>query len=224
MNPSRNRINRMIALSVSFTLVLLAARIIRTGELYYIFFAWNLFLAIIPFVVSNQLLKQRRMNFMSIVMLSCWLLFFPNAPYIITDIFHFKERPPIPFWYDLLLVTSAAWNGLILGIISLLQVEKFLHRYIRQRWVHLVVGCCLMLCSFGIYLGRFLRFNSWDIITDPLDLFHSITYRVFNPFSNLRTWGFTFLFGGLLWLVYFTIKHLSHSNRHEDLIPLNTGS
>jgi uncharacterized membrane protein len=210
-------INTMIFLSVSFTMVLLAVRIIRTAQLNYIFFAWNLFLAIIPFVISSKLLKQDSMKFKSIVMLLCWLLFFPNAPYIITDIFHFKERPPMALWYDLLLVTSAAWNGLIIGIISLLQVEKFLHRHIQKRWVHVMVVCCLLLCSFGIYLGRFLRFNSWDIITDPLDLYHSISYRLFNPFSNVRTWSFTMLFGGMLWLIYFTIKKLSALLAHDEL-------
>jgi uncharacterized membrane protein len=199
-------IGAMLFLSVSFTIVLLAVRVIASGQLNYIFYPWNLLLAAVPLFISRQINKCTKLQFKAILLLLCWLVFFPNAPYIVTDIFHFKERPPLPLWYDLLLVTSAAWNGLIMGIISLLQVEQFLHKHLSTRWVSFITVSCLGLCSFGIYIGRFLRYNSWDVVVNPVDVASSIIYRVRYPFDNLRTWGFTILFSGLLSLVYFTIR------------------
>src|SRR6202008_1566925 len=97
---------------------------------------WNTFLAAIPYFVSTQLLKLKKLNLAAWLMLAVWLAFFPNAPYIITDILHYEERPPVPFWYDVLLVISAAWNGLILGLVSLMNVEIFLHRFLKPGWVN----------------------------------------------------------------------------------------
>ena len=201
-----NSIEKMLMVSVMFTLVLLAARIVYTGQLYYIFYVWNLALASVPLALSRWLAKHASFGFTSIVLLMAWLLFFPNAPYIITDVFHFAERPPVPKWYDLLLVISGAWNGLMLGLVSLLQVEEFLLKHLSEIKVHVLVSISLLLGAFGIYLGRFLRFNSWDVITNPIDLIQALAYRVLYPFEHVGTWAFTFSFGGLLWIIYFTLK------------------
>ena len=209
MNIYKNEAVKMVLLSVAFTLILIMVRMAFTKQFTYLFLMWNLFLAAVPVLFSQLLLKKNKMKFKAVLLLILWLLFFPNAPYIITDFFHFKERPPIPKWFDLLIITCAAWNGLILGIISLLQVEAFLSRHVSKLKVNVIISSSFLLCGFGIYLGRFLRFNSWDIITDPGSLFTALKYRVFYPHENLRTWGFTFLFGAMLWLFYYTIKKLS---------------
>jgi uncharacterized membrane protein len=137
-----------------------------------------------------------------------WLLFFPNAPYIVTDLFHYTERAPIPQWYDLLLLTSAAWNGILLGMVSLMQVEQFMMRHCRTYKVNLFIMACLFLGSYGIYLGRFLRFNTWDIIADPISLSIKITERILWPHEHLHTWAFTTLFACLLGLIYYSVKLL----------------
>lgn len=201
-------IEKMLMISVMFTIFLLGARIIYTGQLTYVFYVWNLFLAIIPVVAGRQLARYESFGFSSVTLLMVWLLFFPNAPYIITDVFHFTERPPVPQWYDLLLVISGAWNGLMLGIVSLLYVEDFLLKRLCGMKVNLIVSGSIVLCAFGIYLGRFLRFNSWDVVTDPRDLMHAIGYRLVYPFQHVGTWAFTFAFSGLLWIIYFTLKNL----------------
>ncbi len=201
-------LEQMLMLSVGFTISLLMLRIIISGHLFYIFYAWNIFLAAIPFLISRKLYRRQSFGLVAILWLMCWLLFLPNAPYIVTDIFHFRERSPIPLWVDLILVTSAAWNGLILGIVSLLQVDDFLNRFMNTFKANLVILCSLFLSAFGVYIGRFLRFNSWDVITNPDDLVRSVGYRVIYPQDNLRTWGFTLLCGVMLWVFYYTIKKL----------------
>ena len=201
-------VEKMLMLSISFTMALLAIRIWRTAELTYIFYTWNLFLAIIPFLLSRRLESQARLGFASMLLIAGWLLFFPNAPYIITDLFHYKERPPIPKWFDLLLVTSAAWNGLLLGIASLMQVENFLAKHIKAVWVRVAVFSSMVLCGYGIYIGRFLRFNSWNIVTKPSILVHASAQHIMQPQEHLKTWGFTFLFALMFGLIYFTLKEL----------------
>jgi uncharacterized membrane protein len=107
-----------------------------------------------------------------------------------------------------LLVTSAAWNGLILGIVSLMHIEEFLLRHFLAKPVRIFVMISLAACSFGIYLGRFLRFNSWDIITHPEIIIKAIGVRIIYPFEHVRTWGFTVLFAVFISIIYYTLRQL----------------
>src|SRR4051812_7090073 len=100
-------IESMLLLSVSFTIFLLAFRFLYFRHFQFGFYLWNLFLAIIPLLLSRQLHKWKKINLPVLVVLVWWLLFLPNAPYLITDIFHFRPRPHVPMWFDLLLVISA---------------------------------------------------------------------------------------------------------------------
>lgn len=200
---------RMLALSTAFTIVLLMFRIFYSGTLNYIFLAWNLFLAGIPVLFSRKLMQHNKFTLYTAALFTCWLFFFPNAPYIITDIIHYRERWPVPKWYDLLLVTSAAWNGLSAGFISLLQVERFFSKFLSKRKLMLLVFICLFLCAYGIYIGRFLRYNSWDIISSPLQLLGESLRHFVNPFKYFRVWEFTILFSVMLSIFYFTIRSFS---------------
>jgi len=199
----------MLAVSIGFTIVLLAFRIVYSDTLSYIFYIWNLFLAIFPFLISRRLFKYDRIDKKVICLLFIWILFLPNAPYVVTDLFHYKERWPVPKWYDLLLVTSAAWNGLLAGFISVMQVEQFLHKFLPKKKTRYVVPVVFFLCGYGIYIGRFLRFNSWDIITDPLQLI-SVSIRHFLlPHEYLSVWKFTVLFAIMLVIIYHSLKQFS---------------
>lgn len=198
--------SKRIIIPIGFTLFLLGVRIALTGELVYIFLAWNLFLAWIPFAISQELSGARnRLNIFFLT--SIWLLFLPNAPYIITDFLHLKQRPPIPYWYDILLLFSAALNGLLLGLLSLLTVEKFLANRFGNRISGLIILCSFFLCAFGIYIGRYLRWNSWDIIMNPGEIARDILERVFNPVDHIGTWSVTVLFGSFFYVLYYSIKN-----------------
>jgi uncharacterized membrane protein len=200
MNFSRKAI-----IPVSFTIVLLIVRIILSGQLTYIFLAWNLFLAWIPFAISQKI-DGAQNRWRIFLLTGAWLLFLPNAPYIITDFLHLRQRPPIPYWYDILLLFSAALNGLLLGLLSLFNVEKFLTDRYGNRISGLLILCSFFLCAFGIYMGRYLRWNSWDIITNPGGIATDILERIINPFDHFGTWSVTFLFGSFFYVFYSTVK------------------
>lgn len=137
----------------------------------------------------------------------CWLLFFPNAPYIITDVLHFYQRPGVPLWYDLILVISAAWNGMMAGFISLTQVDEFTSKHINSKWRVAVTSIFLFAASIGIYLGRFLRFNSWDVVSRPLSLLQLAVAYLFKPLQHVQAWGFCIICTVLLLIIYYSIKN-----------------
>lgn len=197
--------SKTIIIPLAFTLTLLILRIIFSNELTYIFLAWNLFLAWIPFALSQRLhVVENRWKLL--LTIGVWLLFLPNAPYIITDFLHLKQRIPIPYWYDILLLFSAAFNGLLLGLLSLLAVEKFLANRYGNRISGIIILCSFFLCAFGIYMGRYLRWNSWDIIVNPGEVAADILDRVLNPFDHFGTWSVTILFGSFFYVIYYSIK------------------
>jgi uncharacterized membrane protein len=208
MNWKVSATSKMLLLCVAFTMSLLLVRMLYSQTLDYSFYGWNTFLAAIPYLISTQLIKLRTIRFPAIIMLFIWLVFFPNAPYLITDLLHYEERPPVPFWYDILLVISATWNGLILGFTSLMNVERFLSRHIKPVWVTVSVFISLFLCSYGVFLGRFLRLNSWDIASKPVDLAYTSAHHVLQPQRYPKLWVFTVLFAVVLSLIYFTLKKL----------------
>ena len=148
-------IEKMLAASLAFTFLLLAIRVSIAHQTMYLFYVWNLFLAAIPLVISRRLGWQDTFNFKSCLLLMGWLLFFPNAPYIITDIFHYENRPPLPMWFDLLLVLNAAWSGLMFGLYSLLQVELFLSRYLKPIWVSIYIKVAWYFADMAFILDAF---------------------------------------------------------------------
>jgi uncharacterized membrane protein len=195
----------MLAASLTFVSVgLLGTRLFIGRELVFIFLVWNLFLAWIPFLLSNWLIqKPERKLGLVLAVLGLWLLFLPNAPYILTDLFHLRTRKGAPKWMDLVILVSFAWTGLILGLSSIRQIQTWLF----DRWGSLrswlaVVGV-LALSSFGVYLGRFLRWNSWDVIHQPGDLFQDILKLVSDPINGAT--GFTIVFTLFLLMAYGTM-------------------
>ncbi|MCU0321977.1 MAG: DUF1361 domain-containing protein [Chitinophagaceae bacterium] len=199
-------IEKMLLLSIAFTILLLVIRIYYSQKITFVFFIWNIFLAIVPLVFSRQLKYEQNMSFKTFVFLTIWLVFFPNAPYIITDLFHFIERPPVPKWYDLILIISAVWNGLLLGIVSLMQVETFLKNHFQKKWVNFLIAISMLLCGYGVFIGRFIRLNSWDIVTNPTNVIFTSFQYFFKPWKHVHAWAFIFLFAVLFSLVYYTLK------------------
>jgi uncharacterized membrane protein len=207
----RNRFNETLfmgtisLLCFSFSIF----RFIYTDTKVFLFLNWNLFLAFVPWAVTSiTILKPNIQSYKItiIILLAVWLLFFPNAPYILTDLFHLRLKSSMPKWFDLILILSFAWTGLVFGFLSLWDIEKILTKSLNQIWISIISISLLFIGSFGIYLGRYLRWNSWDIIGEPFNLLYDITDRLINPFDHPRTWGVTIFMGIFLNMIYWTFR------------------
>lgn len=203
--PENRLLYLNLCLSIGFALTLLVVRMQLTESRFYLFLVWNLFLAGIPFVIS-QLLKtsaaMRSRRILRFLAFGTWLLFLPNSPYIITDLVHLHNDRSNLVWVDLFLVFVFACNGLLLGLLSLLDMFTLISKRYGNRAARYALFNICLLCGYGIYLGRFLRFNSWDITTRPLTLFH----QIMNSLSEPNVWAFSFAFGGFLWVVFSVLQ------------------
>jgi len=209
----------ILCLSTGLSIFLVFFRIQYTSSLCYIFLVWNLVLAWIPLLAAlilKEMEYSRVANYVCPLLLLTWFLFFPNAPYILTDLFHLKPKAEIPLWYDLVLILLAAWNGLILGFVSLHIVHRYLDRKLGSFYSWLIVLFALVTSSFGIYLGRFLRWNSWDIVSNPMLLLTDILERILNPFSHPQTVGVTLIFSLFLITCYITLVELIKSQNNDS--------
>lgn len=201
---------KLIALFFVFIVLMLLSRFVYSGSFRYVTLLWNLFLAWIPFQLSVVLTSGKKISkWASYFLLVAWLLFFPNALYIITDLIHLENSEnDAPVWFDAILLFTSSITGLILAFASLYKVEIFLQGKIRNATINRLIIGCLFLGSFGVYLGRFLRCNSWDIITQPVSLLTQIIEPFILPLQHFRTWGVTVLLTCLFSLLYFSIKKL----------------
>jgi uncharacterized membrane protein len=160
----------------------------HTGDSFYRFLVWNLFLAWVPFLLSLvAYANARRGNRVAVAGLGVlWLLFFPNAPYLISDFIHLHESRATPLWYDALMLAAFAWTGLLLAFASLYLMQMIWRRAAGAVVAWLGVVAALALASFGMYLGRFLRFNSWDALVRPSGIWHVIRTELENPLRHPR--------------------------------------
>jgi len=182
--------------------IVLNLRFQLAGHHYYAFMLWNLFLAAIPLGLSLGLRQINRLV-LALPLLAVWLLFFPNAPYVLTDLMHLNEHPGnVPKWLDLLMLLSFALVALWFGFQSLHIVQQ----WFAQKFSHATAWCVsigsLGLSGFGIYLGRFDRWNSWDLLHRPVSLLSRIASYILHPLAHTHIWGFTLGFGTLLILAY----------------------
>ena len=184
-----------------FCAALIVIRIRVSGSGYFSFMLWNLFLAGLPLVFALLLPRTRQFS-RALPVLAVWLLFFPNAPYVLTDLIHLRPRDPVPLWFDLSLLLAFAFTSLWLGFQSLRLVQQWFARHFSNTagWVGVLL--VMPLTGFGVYIGRFWRWNSWDLLTRPSALLRSISAPVLDPVAHASLWQFTAVFSALLLLAY----------------------
>jgi len=207
----------LIAL-LNFSVALILLRILFTGHFTFAFLIWNLILAAVPLFISTLLISFKPLRdkwFLLIPLLVTWLLFLPNAPYIITDLFHLRPRGDAPQWLDLLVILSSALSGLIMFFVSFTQIQQILKNKLNNLLYYTSNFTIILLCGFGIYLGRFLRFNSWDIISQPEPLMFDIIERFINPLAHPKTWGITIGYGLFLLLSYWAVQNIKLSSEQQ---------
>jgi uncharacterized membrane protein len=203
-----------LAILSLFVLAMILFRVLYTGASEHTGIAWNLLLAWIPFTLA-LIVYERASSGVSTPTLAAvgvlWLLFFPNAPYIVTDLKHVGNGGGVPVLYDVLLLSAAAWAGLLLGLMSLFLMHAVARRLVGAVNAWAIVVGVLALSSFGIYLGRVQRWNSWDVFVRPGSLFNDIANGVFHPLSHPRPIAVTILFTSFLlasYLVFYSFARM----------------
>ncbi len=183
-----------------------AYRVLYSGTSNYSNLFVNLVLAWLPYVFSVLAVSAYRAHpdrwwniaFWGVL----WLLFFPNAPYMVTDFYHLDPRPPIPLWFDISLIAIFAFTGCFLAIASLRSIHLIVERFAGRIVGWLFALCTMGLGSLGVYLGRFSRFNSWDVLLHTKTVLKDVVFNILNPMDNLGFIGFTAMFASILLVFY----------------------
>lgn len=189
---------------------LVAVRIGRTGSWHLRWLVWNLFLAWVPFgasLLADWLrLRHPERPWRLIAPAALWLAFLPNAPYIVTDLMHIAPRPdPWIYWYDVVTIAAVAWTGCVLGAVSLGIMQGIVARYLGRAVSWFFVLLSAGLCGFGIYVGRFQRWNSWDLLVNPLSLLRDLAAVFHHPLQQPRPWAMCALFAAFVLVGYLTL-------------------
>lgn len=201
-------------------LALFMGRVYLSHSTIYIFLVWNLFLAWIPYISSlwADLLHQRHPGKWWLLLApgAIWLAFFPNAPYILTDLWHLYQWENVPYWYDLGLLITFALSGLFLAIVSLRTMQRLVRYHFGAilSWLFVLGG--MVLGGLGVYIGRFLRWNSWDILFHPLEIFNQVFVRLSAPMAHLQTFGVSLMIGAILLTSYLILVSNDTSRRTDE--------
>jgi uncharacterized membrane protein len=166
----RSTVAYPLMLTSAAAVLLIALRSLVTQTPGYRFLIWNLALAWVPYLCGVALFAiagAPRMRRWIALLAAIWLLFLPNAPYLVTDVVHLRHNTQVGWWYDLVLLVLCAWAGMLLAVVSLrlmqIRVAQAAGRWVGWLFVALMIG----LGSVGVAIGRFLRWNSWDLLTQP---------------------------------------------------------
>ena len=210
MPSSRRRRATYAALGLAslFSAALIAVRVGYTHEPRHAGLLWNLFLAWIPFGLAIVVYDRQRGGARPLALLPLgllWLLFLPNAPYILTDFKHLDPPGTVPLWFDVLVIAAPAWIGMLLGFFSLYLMQGVVRRIAGEAWSWALAVGALCLSSFGIYLGRVLRWNSWDVFTNPRGLGRDVWASLADPLGYPHTMAMTVLLTGFLVAMYLTL-------------------
>lgn len=222
MNTSRIKVPKSIILITTFAVILSILRVVVWGKFSFTWILWNIFLAFVPFFISSTLLFLFRENKLSktifIVGIILWILFIPNSPYIITDFIHLGETKSVPILFDTLLLFSSALVGLSLFFHSLSHIEQLIRTKCSKKVTSLIIVLIIIIVSFGIYLGRFLRFNSWDIFINHIYLLKNVWNLIFKGSNRVDLFLYTVLFSFSLLFSYKAWKYSSKESKEQDLI------
>lgn len=149
---------------------------------------WNLYLAAVPTVLALVLFRRpARLGVGWWMTFVVWLLFLPNAPYVLTDVVHMgadlrRARSDDHIYLVLATYAVFAAAGLASYVVSMQLFRRFLHRVAPRRAVAAILVTVHGLCVIAMYLGRVVRLNSWDVLVEPGRVLESVL-RVPHPFT-----------------------------------------
>jgi uncharacterized membrane protein len=194
-------------------LAMLVLRGRLSGSFQMRYLVWNLFLAAIPFPFAwlADVMGRRGVKGPWILLpILAWLAFFPNAPYLVTDLIHLAPADAVPLWFDGLVFFAFASTGLLLAFTSLYLVQSVIARRRGTALGWAVAAVAIGLGGYGIYLGRIERWNSWDVITNPRSLAYSVKNQVADPLSNRQSVSVTVGFALFMAAVYGTLRAFAY--------------
>ena len=203
---------RALIVSHTVSLLLFIIRVAGAYNFRYWFLFWNLLLAWIPLLLAvwlkRSLQRRRWMSWQNVSLTFLWLGFLPNSFYILSDMIHIHPTGEINILFDVVMFASFIFNAYMFGFISVYLVHQQLLRRTSVARAHLATGAALLACSFAIYLGRYLRWNTWDILIHPFGVLFDISHRLINPAAHPQTITTTFIFFVLLSSIYYVIWEL----------------
>jgi uncharacterized membrane protein len=223
-SPFAKRFVAAVAVVTGLCLLMFVFRILATGTFRYWFIPENLALAWLALLFSWLLVlelgRHRWLSWQNLILSAIWLIFLPNTWYVLTDFLHVYPTGEISQLYDIAMMTTLIISGFSLGYASLYVVHlEFLKRW-KARAAHLAVAGILLIASFGIYLGRDLRWNTWDVVANPEGIILNVSDRVVDPLQHPRAINVTVLFFILLTVLYCAVwvaagpkKAKRHSSR-----------
>lgn len=185
-----------IGIASSAALLLYLARYVATGSVQFSFMAWNLLLSLFALLAGVLFVTEWKQSWrpISVVLFMVWLLLLPNTFYMLTDFIHVKESGDINVLFDIALIGLFAMNGFLHGILSLLVVHKSLLQKYKSAYVHVCIAVIILASSFAVDMGRYLRWNSWDVLVNPAGILFDITNTFLNPTNYDRSFLITGVF------------------------------
>ena len=202
--------------------MMVVVRMLLTGSPHSGFLVWNLFLAWIPFLMSRWIVSietgktdgrdTAKRRTLLLVLGIAWILFYPNAPYILTDFIHLVGGPARTtgrafltgtglLWYDIILTAAFAFIGHLIGLVSLLDIHGVARRRFTPAISWIIILAAIGAGGYGIYIGRFERLNSWEVFTDPIDSLKTLIGGIF----YLKAVLFSVCFAFFIFLTYLPV-------------------
>jgi uncharacterized membrane protein len=180
---------------------------------------WNLLLAWVALFVAlwleHILHRSLWSSWYALFVTALWLAFLPNTFYMISDFVHIQETTRVDLLYDVVMFSSFIFNGVILGFLSLAVVHWQLTKRVTSKVSAAIIGLVILLCSFAIYIGRDLRWSTWDIVTNPSSLLVDVSDRVLNPREHPQAFTTTISFFVLLTSVYVILWYVVRISRQQ---------
>jgi len=204
------KVPKSILYLLGLALILNILRVFLFGNTSFLYILWNIVLAFVPFLISLILLlrtnKENIVKPFFIIGFIIWFIFLPNAPYVVTDFIHLGRIHAVPVMFDIFLLFASAGVSLLMGLYSISHMEKMLLLKFSKKITNITIAIIILFTSFGVYLGRYFRFNSWDFFISHNSLMESI-WKIFTESNNYaNVYGYTLLFFAFIYISYVSFR------------------
>ncbi|MDB5163810.1 MAG: hypothetical protein JWS12_428 [Candidatus Saccharibacteria bacterium] len=212
LSPKERDLVIIFGVSNLVCILFFAIRVMDSHSWRYFFLFWNLFLAWLPLVfawwLAKVISKGRWFSLGPLVLTALWLGFLPNSFYLTSDLIHLQSTGEVSLLFDVVMFMAFIWAALLLGFTSLIMVHKQLLKRIDRGTAHGLITIVLLICSFAIYLGRYLRWSTWDVLVNPAGILFDVTDRFISPSAHPQTFTTTATFFILYGSMYIAIWRL----------------